>query len=134
MMGHTPAPPDPSAGRFKPAGWPTVTPRLVTPDVAGLVEFLVMVFEARGECREGAPSDMRIGDSMIMVSDGGGIREALPAFLHVYVEDADETWRRAIGRGAQSIEAPRDMPYGDRRAMIRDRWGNLWQIATHRGR
>ena len=33
-----------------------------------------------------------------------------------------------------TLEAPREMPYGDRRAMVRDRWGNTWQIATHGGR
>ena len=29
------------------------------------------------------------------------------------------------------MEEPRNLPYGDRRAMIKDRWGNIWQIATH---
>jgi uncharacterized glyoxalase superfamily protein PhnB len=57
----------------------------------------------------------------------------MSAFLHVYVENADETYRRAIAAGAQSIEAPADMPYGDRRATVRDSWANVWQIATYRG-
>jgi PhnB protein len=73
---------------------------------------------------------MQIGESIVMVSDGGGQREAMPAFLYVYVEDADRTYRRAVTAGATSIEEPIDMPYGDRRAMVRDAWGNLWQIAT----
>jgi uncharacterized glyoxalase superfamily protein PhnB len=118
--------------KFKPDGWPTVTPRIVTSDVAGLVEFLKVVFEAHGEDRDGAPAEMQIGDSIVMVSDGGGQREAMPAFLYVYVEDADRTYRRAVAAGATSIEAPIDTPYGDRRAMVRDAWGNLWQIATRR--
>jgi uncharacterized glyoxalase superfamily protein PhnB len=67
-----------------------------------------------------------------MVSDGGGIREPLAGFLYVYVEDADAVYRVAIDAGAVSIEAPTDMPYGDRRAMVQDAWGNIWQIATHR--
>ncbi|WP_461319862.1 VOC family protein [Bradyrhizobium elkanii] len=76
---------------------------------------------------------MRIGDSIILISDGGGVREAMPAFLYVYVENADETYRRAIVAGAESIEAPADTPYGDTRATARDSWANVWQIATYRG-
>ncbi|WP_352883981.1 VOC family protein [Mesorhizobium sp. M1396] len=50
----------------------------------------------------------------------------------MYIEDTDETYRRAIGAGGESIEEPKDTPYGDRRAMMQDEWGNRCQIATHR--
>jgi PhnB protein len=66
------------------------------------------------------------------VSDGDGIRDAATAFLYVYVEDADVAYARAMAANAVSLEAPADMPYGDRRAMVKDPWGNTWQIATHR--
>ena len=117
--------------KFQPDGWPTVIPRIFTKDVGGLISFLKLVFRARGEMRTGAPAEMRIGDSLIMVSDGGGVREARPTFLYVYVENTDETYQRALEAGALTIEKPADMPYGDRRAMVQDRWGNIWQIATH---
>ncbi|WP_375783150.1 VOC family protein [Bradyrhizobium sp. Pha-3] len=120
--------------QFKPAGWPSVIPRIVTRDLTGLAGFLSDVFEAEGEVRSGAPTEIRIGDSIILISDGGGVRDAIPAFLYVYVENADETYRRAIAAGAESIEMPADTPYGDRRAMVRDSWANVWQIATYRGR
>jgi uncharacterized glyoxalase superfamily protein PhnB len=110
-----------------------VTPRLFTNDVVGLVNFLKVIFRAHGEVRQGVPAEVRIGDSIIMVSDGGGVREPLAGFLYVYVEDADTVYRMAINAGAVSIEAPADMPYGDRRATVRDTWGNTWQIATYRG-
>ncbi len=116
----------------KPTGWPSVIPRIFTSDVAGLTGFLRAVFGADGELRSGAPTEVRIGDSIILVSDGGGVREAMPAFLHVYVDNVDETYRRAIAAGALSIEIPADMPYGDRRATVRDSWANIWQMATHR--
>ncbi len=119
--------------KFRPDGWPTVVPRLFTRDVAGLVDFLRLIFGARGEVRPGGPAEIRIGDSLIMVSDGGGVRDPLAGFLYVYVEDADAVYRIAIDAGAESIEAPADMPYGDRRAMVRDAWGNIWQIATYKG-
>jgi uncharacterized glyoxalase superfamily protein PhnB len=50
----------------------------------------------------------------------------------VYVSDTDATYRRAIENGARSLEAPVETPYGDRRCMIEDRWGNTWQIATRK--
>src|SRR5262245_44257404 len=117
---------------FKPDGWPTVTPRIFTGDVAGLVGFLKIVVGAVGKLQSEAPTEIRIGDSVVMISDGGE-REAMPAFLYVYVENADEIYQRASAAGAESIERPGDMPYGDRRAMVRDSWGNVWQIATYRG-
>ena len=75
---------------------------------------------------------MRIGDSVVMISNGGGQREATQAFLYVYVEDADETYRLAVDAGAVSVEKPINTPYGDRRATVLDPWGNTWQIATPR--
>jgi uncharacterized glyoxalase superfamily protein PhnB len=56
----------------------------------------------------------------------------MPAFLYVYVEDADATFRRAVDAGARPLEEPSDLEYGDRRGMVEDRWGNTWQIATRR--
>ncbi len=112
-----------------PDGWHSVTPRIVADDTAGLVEFLRRAFGATGELRADRPTVMRIGDSVIMVSSVGP-REAMPAFLYVYVDDADITHRRALEAGARSIEEPSDTPYGDRRGMVEDRWGNVWQIAT----
>ena len=73
---------------------------------------------------------MRIGDSVIIISDGGGVRDSIPGFLYVYVEDVDAVYERAMHAGAESLEAPTDLPYGDRRSTVKDSWGNLWQIAT----
>ncbi len=112
-----------------PAGWHGVTPRIVTNDVAGLVEFLRLAFDATGELPADRPAVLQIGDSMLMISSVGP-RPAAPAFLYVYVEDADATYRRALAAGARSLEEPTDTPYGDRRAMVEDRWGNVWQVAT----
>jgi PhnB protein len=117
--------------KFQRVGWHTVTPRIVVHDPKALIEFLKRVFHAQGEFCAGTPAEIRIGDSLVMVSDGGGLRDPMPAFLYVYVDDTDSSYQRAIATSeATSLEAPKDMPYGDRRAMVRDRWGNTWQIAT----
>lgn len=115
----------------KPRGWSTVTPRLITTDVAGLVDFLKMTFGAEGDVVSGRPAEVRICDSLVLVSDGGGIRLATSAFLYVYVADVDDTYALALKAGATTIEEPSDTPYGDRRATVSDRWGNVWQIAEH---
>jgi PhnB protein len=115
-----------------PDGWHNVTPRIVTEDVTGLVEFMRRAFDATGEVHAGRPAVLRIADSNLMISEAGP-RSAMPAFLYVYVDDADTTYRRAVEAGARSLEQPIDTPYGDRRGMVEDRWGNVWQIATFRG-
>jgi uncharacterized glyoxalase superfamily protein PhnB len=114
---------------IKPAGWHTVTPRIIVRDADKLVAFMKAVFEATGDYRPEVPAELRLGDSIIMVSEAG-VREAMPACLYVYVENADVTWRRAVKAGAQSLEDPSNTPYGDRRGIVKDRWGNTWQIAT----
>jgi uncharacterized glyoxalase superfamily protein PhnB len=110
---------------------PTVRPRLFTSDVKGLVHFIRIALGGEGEIRDGGPAEMRIGDSVIMVSDGGdAVRQHGGGFLYVYVPDVDAAYNAALNLGAVSLEAPKDQFYGDRRATVKDRWGNSWQIAT----
>lgn len=116
---------------FQPDGWRTITPRIFVDDVRGATAFLRTVFGATGRQAAGRPAEMHIGDSIIMVSSDE-VREACTAclYVYVYVEDTDKTYRKAISAGAKSIEKPLDTPYGDRRAVVKDAWGNTWQIAT----
>ena len=115
-----------------PEGWHSITPRIVVNDVARLVQFLRQAFGATGELRADRPSVMKIGDSHVMVSSVGP-RPAMPAFLYLYVDDTDATYERALESGALSLEEPGDTPYGDRRGMVEDPCGNIWQIATYKG-
>ena len=116
---------------FKPASWHTVTPRIVVHEAQELVSFLKRVFEAEGEYETDRPAIIIIGDSRMMISDAD-IRETNVAFLYVYVADTDDTYQRALANGAISLEEPCNTPYGDRRGMVKDPWGNTWQIATHK--
>lgn len=115
---------------FAPEGWHTVTPRIVVHGAKQLVEFLARLFDATGEYRQDLPSEIRIGDSVVMISEAG-VRRPMTAFLYVYVKDTDATYQRALDAGVRSLEEPSDMFYGDRRCMVEDQWGNTWQIATH---
>ena len=108
------------------AGYHSVTPRIVVADVDAQVEFLRTVFDATGAAVTGRPAEMLIGDSLVMVT-AAVEGSCFPAFL--YVDDADVVFRRSLAAGAVAVEEPLDTAYGDRRAMIRDPFGNIFQIA-----
>lgn len=114
----------------RPEGWPRVIPRLLVPDPASLARFLGKVFAARVVDSPGRPSEVWIGDSVVLVSDGGGVRESTRSALYVYVDDVDACTARAIEAGATLIEPPTDLPYGDRRSVWRDPSGQQFQVAT----
>ena len=109
-------------------GYRSVTPRIVVDDVNAQVRFLRHTFGATGSVDPDRPAEIHIGDSLVMISSSNE-RQAFPAFLYIYVDDADATFERAIEAGATIVEHPVDTPYGDRRAMVFDPFGNLFQIA-----
>ena len=115
-----------------PEGFHTVTPRLVAADPEGLVAFLRQAFGASGESGADSPVQLQIGDSRVMVS-GADVREATSSVFYLYVEDARATYSRAIDAGAEPIEEPHIVPYGDLRGIVRDPAENVWQIATYNG-
>ena len=117
-------------------GFTTLTPYLTVKE-AGLVDFLSRVFgaeetySARGSAG-GMHREVRIGDSMIMIGEQGTQEIASrPGALHVYVDDADAAFERALAAGARSLGVPADRPYGERAGFIQDPFGNHWYIATH---
>ena len=114
-----------------PAPYRTVTPRMLVSDVEQAVSFLRIVFDATAHIEAGRPSNVHIGDCVILVGSTAA-REPFPAFLYVYVDDADVTYSRAVEAGAEILEPPVDTPYGDRRAMFRDSFGNVFQVAHER--
>ena len=119
-----------SITEFTPAGWHTLTPRVVVPDPEDFVTFLKQVFAATGEYLVDRPTVLDIGDSKIMISDVS-VRDSTAGFFYVYVSDVDSTFKLAVAFGVHVIEEPADLAYGDRRCMVKDRWDNIWQIATH---
>jgi len=123
-------------------GFRTVTPFLIHDQAADLVEFMKTTFGAEelkrntGAAAYGFYSEVRIGDSVIMVGGGtAASRGNLPAALHVYVADCDAAYGRALQAGAVTIMGawgePADRPYGERSAFVQDAFGNYWYIATH---
>jgi len=120
----------------------TVTPYLSVADVHEEIEFVTKVFGAEGKIyglgsAGGYHSEYKIGDSMIMIGGGGeGARwkgTPAPAALHLYVEDVDAVYERAVAAGATSLYPPTDHEYGERGASVEDTGGNHWYLATASG-
>jgi PhnB protein len=114
-------------------GFRTVTPYITTAEGDKFIAFLKQTFAAvEVERHSPAPgrfhAEVRIGDSMLMVGSGPG--GGKPAALHVYVDDCDAAWARALAAGATSTGEPADRPYGERSGHVTDTFGNHWYIAT----
>src|SRR5690348_10226315 len=126
------------------AGFRAITPFLIHAEAPQLVEFIQRTFGAEEIKRnnagdpEGFYSEVRIGDSLIMIAGGpAASRGNLPSALHVYVDDCDAAYRRALDAGAVTLMGtmgePADRPYGERSAYVEDTFGNYWYIATRLG-
>jgi uncharacterized glyoxalase superfamily protein PhnB len=76
---------------------------------------------------------IRIGNATLEIDEAHGEYQPKPCHLHVYVPDTDAVYAQALRAGATSIEIPRDAPYGDRAAGVKDAFGNSWFIATYKG-
>jgi len=74
---------------------------------------------------------IRIGNATLEIDEAHGEFQPMPCHLHVYVPDTDAAYARALQLGATSIEAPRNAPYGDRAAGVKDAFGHSWFIATY---
>jgi PhnB protein len=101
------------------------------------IDFLKRAFGAEEVYRAETPdgvvvhAKMRIGDSILVLSEAHGLYQPMRSTLFLYVKDADWWYNRAVKEGAASISQPADQPYGDRVAGVTDPFGNVWYIATH---
>lgn len=119
-----------------PQGFHSVTPYLIVSDASKVIDFIKQAFEAKEIDRFETDNSimhaiLQIGDSKIMISDSNENMKPMPCFLYVYVNNVDETYRKAIEGGGTSMRKPTDEFYGDRGASILDLEGNNWYIATH---
>ncbi|KAM3114134.1 VOC family protein [Phormidesmis sp. 146-33] len=123
--------------KFIPDGFHSVTPYLTVQGANQLLEFMKTAFDAEeilcmkqpdGTIRHAA---VRIGDSMIELSEAKAEWTPMPGAIHLYVSDTDAVYQRSLRAGATSLQEPTDMYYGERGAAVKDAVGNHWYIATH---
>ena len=118
-------------------GFHTVTQYLIVPDSGRTIDFLKTVFGAQEVFRVARPggtavmhAEVRLGDSMIELADSNEQFPAAPAAMHVFVDDVDSVYEKALSEGAQAIRPPEDQEYGERGGSLVDEFGNHWYIAT----
>jgi PhnB protein len=121
----------------KPDGYHNVTPYAIVTDANRLIDFLKAVFGAEETVRLDGPdgkvghAEVKIGDSLVMLADVGPESSAFPAMLHIYVDDCDATYKKALEAGSSSLREPTNEFYGDRISAVSDSFGNQFWIATH---
>ena len=119
----------------------TIAPYIIVPRAAQFIDFLKATFGATERFRFARPespqilmhAEVVVGDSIIELADTNEQISAAPQAIHLYVDNADASYQRAVMAGAKSVYAVADQPWGDRQGAVRDQFGNLWYIATPRG-
>src|SRR5580704_4591646 len=136
-----PAPESPRTVHFRRPGFNNIAPYFLVNGAPKFMEFLVSAFEATEGIRVPRPggsimhAEVRIGDSIIELAEANEQYPPRPMTTQLYVPDSDATYARALQAGASSIYAPTDdHPSGDRWGAVRDQFGNVWYIATPKGR
>lgn len=128
-----------------PNGMHSVTPHLVCEGAAAAIAFYIKAFNAVELARLPGPdgrimhAQIRIGDSCVMLVDqmpdcgafGPKALKGSPVTLHLYVEDANAVFNRAVAAGATVKFPMDDMFWGDRYGVVQDPFGHNWSIATH---
>ncbi len=130
----------------KPRGWTpgpeglrSVQPYLHLREAHKMIPFMETAFGAEALGVHKSPhgtllhATMRIGNATLEIDEAHGEFQPMPCHLHLYVPDTDAAYARAMESGATSIDAPRNAPYGDRAAGVKDAWGNSWFVATYLG-
>ena len=118
---------------------PSVQPFLHLREAHKIIPFLETAFGAETLGVAKSPDGLvlhgtiRIGNATLEIDEAQGEFQPMPCHLHIYVPDTDAAYARALESGCTSIDEPRNAPYGDRAAGVKDAWGNSWFIATYLG-
>jgi uncharacterized glyoxalase superfamily protein PhnB len=129
----------------KPAGYHSITPSIMFDDASEAIEFYKRAFGAQEVMRMPGPggrimhAEIKIGDSVIMLGDiipgmpGRSARTlgGSPMGLHIYVENVEALFKRAIAAGASQTMPLADQFWGDRYGKVADPFGLEWGLAEH---
>jgi PhnB protein len=128
-----------------PDDYPRVTPYLIVDGADAAIDFYRTVLGATERMRMPGPdgrighAELQLGDSMIMLADenpdmnvrGPKAVGGTTVTLHVYVENSDSVFERAVQGGAKALRPVEDQFYGDRSGQFEDPFGHRWNVATH---
>jgi len=122
-------------------GYRTIAPYMIVPRASEFIAFLVKAFAGTERFRfhrePGSEfimhAEVAIGNCAIELADANEQIPPAPMTLHLYVDDADTVFARAIAAGAKAIYPVGDHVSGDRQGAVRDAFGNVWYIAMIQG-
>jgi len=128
-----------------PDDYPRVMPYLIVDGAGAAIDFYCSVLGATERVRMPGPdgrvghAELQLGDSIIMLADENAQMDVrgpraiggTPVSLHVYVEDSDAVFERAVQAGARALRAVEDRFYGDRSGQFEDPFGHRWDVSTH---
>jgi PhnB protein len=122
-----------------PDGYHSITPYVICKDAAKTIAFVKAAFGATdvmpamtlpdGTVKH---AELKVGDSIVMFSEGCPDNPAKPCMLYHYVTDVDAVFKKAVQAGGKVVKEPEDQFYGDRSGGVTDPSGNQWWIATHK--
>jgi PhnB protein len=118
-----------------PKGHQTLMPYFIVDGAERFRDFIESVFNGTITYEDTAPDgkishcEARIGDSTIMFGGSGGPWKPRTSDLFIYVNDADEVYKRALNNGATTVLEPQDKDYG-RSCGVTDPFGNIWWITS----
>jgi PhnB protein len=130
-----------------PEGYHSVNPYLVVRNADRAIEFYKRAFGAEERFRMHGPdnkaimhAELKIGDSVFMLTEESPDMKTLspesiggsPVSLYIYVKDVDSIFNQAVSEGATILHPVNDQFYGDRSGYLKDPFGHLWSIATHK--
>ena len=129
-----------------PEGFHTVTPHLVIKGAVEAIEFYKKAFGAEEISKMPGPDGrlmhaaVKIGDSIVFLVDeapqwgsrGPQSLGGTPVGIHLYVEDVDAVFQRAVAAGATVKMPLEDMFWGDRYGVVTDPFGHNWSLASRR--
>ena len=122
--------------KIVPEHYTSVTPWIISPSSANLIEFLKTAFEAeeipnsRIQNEEGVIIHVvvKIGNAMVMLFDSREGWAPTPSFLNLYVEDIEKAYQKTLQLGATSVTDITTLYFGEKVCRILDPFGNLWWI------
>jgi PhnB protein len=127
-----------------PDGYHSVTPYLIIQGAGDAIDWYGKVLGTKERMRmpmgdRVGHAELELGDSVVMLADefpDMGIRSPAtlggsPVNVHVYVDDVDDLFARAIAAGATEMQPVEDKFYGDRAGQFSDPFGHVWSVATH---
>jgi uncharacterized glyoxalase superfamily protein PhnB len=121
---------------YKPSNYSTVSPYLIVNGASDTMKFLGKVFGAVTLRQIPAPdgklihAEVRIDDTVVMLTDGGEGWPPIPSHVHVYVSDVDATYKRALEAGAVSVQEPKKGNDENKRGGVKDSGGTTWWVST----